>query len=70
MLPTAHVLLEHHVSDDATFSAIVSQVGGPKRALQLLLDYAKKLEVFGALEDFGAVIAAADRVEDLAGKEQ
>jgi hypothetical protein len=70
MLSAIRLLLDHRHADDATFSTIVAQVGGPEQAQRLLLDRTKELEVFGTLEDFVAVIAAADRVEDLAGRER
>jgi hypothetical protein len=51
--------------DDALRQAVMA-IGGFDRARQAILDRAVKIQPFGSLEDYRALIAVSDRIEALA----
>jgi hypothetical protein len=52
--------------DDTTLRQAVMAIGGFDRARQAILDRAVKMQPFGSLEDYRALIAVSERVDALA----
>jgi hypothetical protein len=52
--------------DDTTLRQTVMAIGGFDRARQAILDRAVRIQPFGSLEDYRALIAVFDRVKQLA----
>jgi hypothetical protein len=63
-MPDPVALLLADTDDD--LCRAIDQVGGVDRARKLLFDYAKTMEHGGSLDDFVLLIAAFDRIEELA----